>query len=64
MTAVRRRFVLVVTVWSQFCEGMGRSAGSKADHDQACFGVSVLVIGNRLGLQISKPDDNHVNAKW
>jgi hypothetical protein len=26
------------------------------------LGVSVLVIGNWLGLQISKSDDNHVNA--
>jgi hypothetical protein len=25
-------------------------------------GVSVLVIGNWLGLQFSKPDDKHVNA--
>ena len=25
-------------------------------------GVSVLLIGNWLGLQISKPDDKHVNA--
>jgi hypothetical protein len=25
-------------------------------------GVSFLVIGNWLGLWISKPDDNHVNA--
>jgi hypothetical protein len=25
-------------------------------------GVSVRVIGNWLGLQISKPDDKHVNA--
>jgi hypothetical protein len=27
-----------------------------------CGGVSVLVVGNRLGLQIRKPDDKHVNA--
>jgi hypothetical protein len=26
-------------------------------------GVSVLLIGNWLGLQISKPDDKQVNAK-
>ena len=26
------------------------------------YGVSVLLFGNRLGLQISKPDDNQVNA--
>jgi hypothetical protein len=25
-------------------------------------GVSVLLIGNWLGLQISKPDDNQVNG--
>jgi hypothetical protein len=25
-------------------------------------GVSVLLIGNRLGLQTSKPDDKQVNA--
>jgi hypothetical protein len=26
-------------------------------------GMSVLVVGYRLGLQIRKPDDKHVNAK-
>jgi len=26
------------------------------------LGVSVLLIGNRLGLQFSKLDDNQVNA--
>jgi hypothetical protein len=26
------------------------------------MGVSVRLIGNWLGLQISKPDDNQVNA--
>jgi hypothetical protein len=39
----------------------GRSAGCKADTTRL-EGVSVLVVGNRLGLQFSKPDDKHVNA--
>jgi len=39
-----------------------RSAGLKTDHDQSFVGVSVLVVGNWLGLQSSKPGDNYVNA--
>jgi hypothetical protein len=40
----------------------GAEPVSKAEHDQARIGESIRGIGNRLGLQPRKPDDNHGNA--
>jgi hypothetical protein len=40
----------------------GRSADFQNRIRPDSFRASVLVIGNRLGLQISKPDDKHVNV--
>ena len=44
--------------------GMGRGAGYKFDTTSrsVIHGVSVRVVGSRLGLKISKPDDKHGNA--
>jgi len=41
----------------------GRSAGFKSRARPGIYGVSVRVVGIRLGLRVfSKPDDNHGNA--
>ena len=58
-----RESFLVVTVLKPVLRGVsGRRAGCKSRLRPARDWVSVLVIGNWLGLQISKPDDGHVNA--
>jgi hypothetical protein len=44
-------------------EQEGAALVSKIAHDQAGIGVRVRVVGNRLGLQSSKPGDDHGNAK-
>ena len=55
---------LVVTVLKSVLRGFwGRSADLKNVTTRLNNGASVLVIGSRLGSQISKPDDKHVNAR-
>ena len=56
------RFILVVSGLKPVLRRVTwRSAGCKFD-TTSLDGVSVLVIGNWLGLQISKPDDKDVDA--
>ena len=63
VTSGRARFVLVVSDLKPVLREGGRGAGLVANLTRPVIdGVSVLVIGIRLGLQFSKTDDKHVNA--
>ena len=60
---VRARCVLVVSdLKPDLRAGDGVRCWWQIRHYQSCMGVSVRVIGIRLGLQIRKPHDKHVNA--
>jgi hypothetical protein len=60
--SARARFVLVVSGLKPDRE-RGTWRGLVANSTPPVLhGVSVLLVGNRLGLQISKPDDKQVNA--
>ena len=63
MPFVRERFVLVVSDLKPDPRAGGCGAVLVANLTRPVIdGVSVRVIGIRLGLQFSKPDDKHVNA--
>ena len=59
---IRASFVLVVSDLKPVARG-GRGAGLVAKLTRPVIdGVSVRVVGIRLGLHSSKTDDKHVNA--
>ena len=62
-SSIRASFVLVVPGLIPVPRRVTGARGWwQIRHDQSHIGVSVLQIGIRLGLQISKPDDSHGNA--